>query len=27
LVELDAAVNAGAATRADTIQNPGGTAL
>jgi len=27
LVELDAAVNAGAATRVDTIQNPGGTAL
>ena len=27
LAELDAAVNAGAATRADTIQNPGGTAL
>ena len=27
LIELDAAVNAGAATRADTIQNPGGTAL
>ena len=27
LVELDAAVNAGAATRADTIQNPGGTSL
>ena len=27
LIELDAAVNTGAATRADTIQNPGGTAL
>ena len=27
LIELDAAVNTGAATRADTIQNPGGVAL
>ena len=27
LIELDAAVNTGAATRADTIQNPGGAAL
>ena len=27
LAELDAAVNAGAATRTDTVPNPGGTAL